>query len=115
MKYFKKIFIIIIIQYGKGDKHKFERFLQNGRTSVATIYGPIAVPPAPVLLFKDNGPNTVPTLVATGSLLEVHPRRIIVKRIVLTGEPFKIHRKTATIRFMFFNPEDVRWFKPIEV
>jgi len=29
--------------------------------------------------------------------------RVIAKRIVLTGAPFKVHKKTATVRYMFFN------------
>jgi pre-rRNA-processing protein TSR1 len=124
-------------QHDKGDKHKLERFLQPGRATVASLYGPIHFPPAPILLFKDNGPDTVPSLVATGSLLEVwrgarpalagawltrglgrvqvQPRRTIVKRIVLTGEPFKVHHRAATVRFMFFQPDDVRWFRPLQL
>ena len=42
-------------------------------------------------------------LVASGSLLNADPERIIAKRIILTGHPFKVHKKIATVRFMFFN------------
>jgi hypothetical protein len=44
-----------------------------------------------------------PILVASGSFLNADTKRIIAKRIILTGHPFKVHKKTATIRFMFFN------------
>jgi len=44
-----------------------------------------------------------PHLVAMGSFMSADPTRIIAKRIILTGHPFKVHRKTATVRYMFFN------------
>jgi len=54
-------------------------------------------------------------LIATGSLHSVDPDRIVLKRIVLTGTPFRCKKKKATIREMFYYPEDIRWFKPVEL
>lgn len=40
---------------------------------------------------------------------------MILKRIVLTGYPFKINKRKAVIRLMFYNPDDVKYFKPVEL
>lgn len=52
-------------------------------------------------LYVGGGVNAV--LVATGTLYRVQPQRVICKRIILSGHPFKINRKSAVIRYMFFN------------
>lgn len=54
-------------------------------------------------------------LVATGSTLGYDTRRTVIKRILLTGYPLKIHKRKAVIRFMFHEPKDVVYFKPIEL
>ncbi|KAM4698957.1 pre-rRNA-processing protein TSR1 homolog [Discoglossus pictus] len=101
-------------QHTSADKHKSERFLRSDAAVVVTVYAPIAFPPASVLMFKQRS-NGMHDLVATGSLLSVDPDRIIIKRIVLSGHPFKIMKRSAVVRYMFFNREDVLWFKPIEL
>ena len=40
---------------------------------------------------------------------------MILKRIVLTGYPFKINKRKAVIRLMFYNPDDIKYFKPVEL
>ncbi|NWZ20947.1 TSR1 protein, partial [Asarcornis scutulata] len=101
-------------QHTSADKHKLERFLRPDAALVVTVYAPITFPPASVLLFKQRS-NGMHDLIATGSLLAVDPDRVIIKRLVLSGHPFKIFTKTAVVRYMFFNREDVMWFKPVEL
>uniref|UniRef100_A0A8C0H9C4 Pre-rRNA-processing protein TSR1 homolog n=1 Tax=Chelonoidis abingdonii TaxID=106734 RepID=A0A8C0H9C4_CHEAB len=101
-------------QHSSADKHKLERLLQPDAALVVTVYAPITFTPASVLLFKQRS-NGMHDLIATGFLLSVDPDRIIIKRLVLSGHPFKIFSKTAVVRYMFFNREDVLWFKPVEL
>ncbi|OXB58098.1 hypothetical protein ASZ78_012503 [Callipepla squamata] len=89
-------------QHTSADKHKLERFLRPDTALVASVYAPITFPPVSVLVFKQRS-NGMHDLIATGSLLAVDPDRIIIKRLVLSGHPFKIFTKAAVVRYMFFN------------
>nr|XP_032823593.1 pre-rRNA-processing protein TSR1 homolog isoform X1 [Petromyzon marinus] len=104
----------IFSQHTGGDKHKMERYLRSDVPIVATVYAPIMFPPASVLVFKQH-PGGSQELLATGSLLKPDPNRVVVKRLVLSGHPFKINKKVATLRYMFFTREDIMWFKPVEL
>ncbi|XP_015238315.1 PREDICTED: pre-rRNA-processing protein TSR1 homolog isoform X1 [Cyprinodon variegatus] len=104
----------IFSQHTTGDKHKMERFLRPDAPTVVSVYAPITFPPAGVLLFKQRN-DGAQDLVATGSVLSCDPQRVVLKRIVLSGHPFKINRRSAVVRYMFFNREDIMWFKPVEL
>lgn len=97
----------------KSDKHKFQRYMPQQGWCAASVYGPTMFLPAPVLVFRESGNGL--EVVATGNLQSVNPDRVVLKRIVLTGVPVKVKRRKAVIRYMFHKPEDVRWFKPIEL
>ena len=109
------------------QKQKYLRFFQHGVTACATVFGPICFTPCPLLVFKGD-PSSSPSsssssgsgsgsaiLVGTGTRQTVEAERIICKKVVLTGFPFKIHKTRTVIRGMFLNPEDVEWFKPVEL
>ena len=50
-----------------------------------------------------------------GELVKSDPMHVILERIILTGYPYKINRRRSTVRYMFFHPSDVKYFRPIEV
>ena len=94
------------------NKHKFERFMPvQGAFFAATFFGPVTYAPCPVLVFREQKGKTT-ELCAVGSMLGADADRIVVKRIILTGYPVRVHKRHATVKYMFYNPEDVKWFKP---
>lgn len=99
-------------------KWKFKRWAEPGTTLTATVYAPLVLPPSPCIMLRSD--SSVPgdmSVTAWGSVLPVNgaSSRLIIKRVLLSGHPFKVHRRKAVVRFMFFNPGDVRWFSPIEL
>jgi pre-rRNA-processing protein TSR1 len=108
-----------------NDVHKYCRYLHPGQSAVATFLGPVTWGSVPALFFKRTVPDTdadgdheekssLPlTLAATGTALPPSTSRVIAKRVILTGHPYHIHKKIVTIRYMFFNREDVEWFKAL--
>ena len=101
-----------------SDKHKFERFMPTGGAFFAcTLFGPVTYAPCPVLMFRESTEeegfeNKKRELLAHGSMLGADADRIVLKRIILTGYPTRVHKRHATVKYMFYNPEDVRWFQP---
>lgn len=111
-----------------NNVHKFLRYLHPGQTAMASFIAPVTWGSLPVLFFKESpnppsndvppNPNQDPTpprleLIGTGTSEAPDCSRVIAKRIILTGHPYKIHKKLVTIRYMFFNKEDVNWFKAL--
>ena len=100
----------IFSQHTTGSKFKSERFLPKEGVCVATVFAPVIFPPAPVLVFTEDY-----RLVATGTVYKCDPDRVVVKKIMLSGHPYKINKKSVVVRYMFFNREDIMWFKPVEL
>lgn len=107
----------VFSQFGNtpNDVHKFLRFLHPGQTAIASFIAPITWGSVPALFFQPSVsmPGTPLRLIATGTSLPASTSRVIAKRVILTGHPYKIHKKLVTVRYMFFNKEDVQWFKAL--
>jgi pre-rRNA-processing protein TSR1 len=118
-----------------NNVHKFDRYLHPGRSAIATWIGPMTWGAVPILVFRnkqteedpeildsaDDKPAQEPIdmnrleLIGTGTVVAPDPKRVIAKRAILTGHPYKIHKKVVTVRYMFFNQEDVAWFKALQL
>jgi hypothetical protein len=104
------------------DKHKYDRFLQRGIDTVASFYGPVCVGPAPVLVLQQELSAETDCiaadglgLVGVGTVLKPDTNRIVLRKAVLTGKPIRCKKKSAIVSSMFHNPEDIAYFKPIEL
>ena len=100
-----------------SDKHKFERYMPtDGAFFAGSSFGPVTFGPCPVLVFREGGDGgdeamggeRTRELLAHGSMLGADADRIALKRIVLTGYPTRVHKRHATVKYMFYNPEDVK-------
>lgn len=98
-----------------NKKYKFMRFLHQEITACASFYAPVVFPPCRLLMSVQPEGAITPELAAAGSIVSVDPKQLIIKRIILTGYPFRTQKNKAVVRFMFFNPPDIRWFKPVEL
>ena len=115
----------------KSDRLRMSRFLQPGEQHIATVFGPVSFPPGPVLVYRRPKDGTAggassgaggagpagsgPTLVATGTILGAAPDKLVLKRVLLTGLPVACKNNKAVVKFMFYNPDDVRWFQKLQL
>ncbi|OSS50316.1 hypothetical protein B5807_05118 [Epicoccum nigrum] len=102
-----------------NNVHKFDRFLHPGQNAIASFIGPLTWGNVPLLYFQrtstssDLASSSGLQLIGTGTSLPPSMNRIIAKRVILTGHPYKINKRVVTVRYMFFNDGDVRWFKSL--
>lgn len=98
-----------------NNVHKFDRYLHPGQTATATVIAPLTWGSVPVLFFKRAADSSELEMIGTGTTLPPSTSRVIAKRAILTGHPYKIHKRLVTIRYMFFNREDVEWFRALQL
>jgi pre-rRNA-processing protein TSR1 len=99
----------------KGRENDLSKYCRNisskNNTYTVSFYAPVNLTSMPCVLMDLSG-----NLLMWGSTHSVNPSKpIILKRILLTGYTVKAHKRSAVIRYMFFNPQDILWFKPVEL
>jgi len=94
-----------------AEKHMYFRTLPQGQHAMASFIAPAVMQSSPCTYFRENDGNI--EFIGTGSVKTVDPCRMIIKRIILTGNPYRTSGKNARVSMMFFNKEDVQWFKPV--
>ena len=78
----------------------------------ATFYGPVAVPNSGFCAFNSlNGDSATFRVSATGVVLDVDRSTKIVKKLKLTGVPFKIFKNTTFVKDMFTSALEVAKFE----
>ena len=82
----------------------------------ATFYGPVAIPNTGFCAFNSLDATTPGFRVsATGVVLDIDRSAKIVKKIKLTGVPYKIFKNTAFIKDMFTTALEVAKFEGANV
>lgn len=95
-----------------NNVHKHERFAHHGGLEIATTIAPVLFNNAPAIFFKAKPDGSI-ELVGQGTFLNCDHTRVVAERSILTGHPVKIHKRLVTVRYMFFNTEDINWFKAV--
>jgi pre-rRNA-processing protein TSR1 len=87
------------------------RGIEPGQSAVASFTAPAILQTVPVTFFRAR--EGLMYMCGAGTVRSVDPMRMIIKRIVLTGNPYRTIGRTARVTLMFFNRDDVRWFKAV--
>lgn len=84
---------------------------------LATFYGPISAPNSGFCAFNSLSNNTSSSfrVTATGTVLDVDGSSQIVKKLKLTGTPYKIFKNTAFIKEMFNSALEVAKFEGAQI
>jgi len=97
---------------GESERVRFLKYTPEHMHCIAVFYGPLAAPNTGIMSFS----NTLDThagfrTTSTGTVLQTDCSTQIVKKLKLTGTPFKIFKNTAFVRDMFNSSLEVAKFE----
>ncbi|TPX32766.1 hypothetical protein SeMB42_g07576 [Synchytrium endobioticum] len=101
-----------IYSINDATRNRLLKYTPEHMHCLATIYGPITPPNTGFCAFRsvtDTSPSF--RVSATGVVLDVNKSTEVVKKLKLTGTPYKIFKNTAFIRDMFTSALEVARFE----
>ena len=99
-----------------GTRNRMLKYTPEHMHCLATFYGPISAPNSGFCAFNTLSSATPSFKVtATGSVVDIDGSSQIVKKLKLTGVPYKIFKNTAFIKEMFTSSLEVVKFEGAQV
>lgn len=97
-------------------RQRFLKYTPEHMHCIATFYGPITPPNTGIMGFNSIATNRAGFRTsATGVVIEQDHSAPIVKKLKLTGTPYKIHKNTAFIKDMFHTSLEVAKFEGAKI
>ncbi|KAF9114329.1 Glycoside hydrolase 2 (Mannanase, beta-galactosidase) [Mortierella sp. AM989] len=112
----RRIQTMPIYSLNDGTRNRMLKYTPEHMHCLATIYGPIHPPNTGFCCVQNVADGTSSFRIsATGVVLDIDHSVEIVKKLKLTGHPYKIHKNTAFIKDMFTSALEVAKFEGANV
>ncbi|KAI9232957.1 MAG: hypothetical protein BYD32DRAFT_427140 [Podila humilis] len=108
----RRIQTMPIYSLNDGTRNRMLKYTPEHMHCLATIYGPIHPPNTGFCCVQSVSEGTSAFRIsATGVVLDIDHTVEIVKKLKLTGHPYKIHKNTAFVKDMFTSALEVAKFE----
>ncbi|GKT23639.1 Ribosome biogenesis protein Bms1/Tsr1 like protein [Aduncisulcus paluster] len=108
-----------------GDKYKELRTDRHDISYIIMSFvGPMILTHMPVLVFQEDT-STSPCvetssghpldITYTGKIHSCNPSLPLIRRIIVAGHPMKVGQRLQTVRDLFQDIDDIRYYKPVEL
>ncbi|KAJ3196166.1 Glycoside hydrolase 2 (Mannanase, beta-galactosidase) [Irineochytrium annulatum] len=94
-----------------GTRNRMLKYTPEHMHCLATLYGPTTPPNTGFCAFQTSNNSAPFRISATGVVLDINQVTEVVKKLKLTGTPYKIFKNTAFIKDMFTSPLEVAKFE----
>lgn len=107
---------IPVYSLNDGTRHRLLKYTPEHTYCLGTFYGPIMSPNTPFCAVQSvQSGSSAFRISATGIVLDINKSTEIVKKLKLTGTPYKIFKNTAFIKDMFTSALEVARFEGAKI